>query len=190
MQSNKVSIFLTFLNTERPDSVTAALAEGKDTLLVDGSPFAMIAPAIYIAITTCHQDFLPTQLLLSLMFHREGVPFPAFVEAVLMEITIEIIRKAGIQMPRNIGQPVSIVGTIVVGQAAVDAGFVTAAKSMVVAIIGISSFVIPAAYIMSIAFRIRRFLFMGVAACIKVSLLWLSPLSLSFQSQDYYWQFC
>lgn len=186
------------LNTERPDTVTAGLSEGRIALFVDGSPFAivlpsmfldfiqsaedsyqpylfasfirilrmvaggisLIAPAIYIAITTFHQDLLPTQLLLSLMFQREGVPFPAFVEAILMEITFEIIREAGIRMPRNIGQAVSIVGTIVVGQAAVDAGFVSAAMVIVVAITGISSFVIPA-YNMSIAFRLVRFLFMG-----------------------------
>ncbi|WP_042198831.1 spore germination protein [Paenibacillus camerounensis] len=201
LQSNKGTIFPTVLNTERPDSVTAALAEGRVALFIDGSPFAMIvpamfldfiqsaedsyqpyvfssfirilrliagvicltAPAIYIAITTYHQDLLPTQLLLSLMFQREGVPFPAFVEAILMEITFEIIREAGIRMPRNIGQAVSIVGTIVVGQAAVDAGFVSAAMVIVVAITGISSFVIPA-YNMSIAFRLTRFLFMGIAA--------------------------
>ncbi|AIQ46571.1 hypothetical protein R70723_12330 [Paenibacillus sp. FSL R7-0273] len=201
LQSNKGTIFPTVLNTERPDSVTAALSEGRIALFVDGSPFAivlpsmfldfiqsaedsyqpylfasfirilrmvaggisLIAPAIYIAITTFHQDLLPTQLLLSLMFQREGVPFPAFVEAILMEITFEIIREAGIRMPRNIGQAVSIVGTIVVGQAAVDAGFVSAAMVIVVAITGISSFVIPA-YNMSIAFRLVRFLFMGVAA--------------------------
>lgn len=201
LQSNKGTIFPTVQNTERPDSVTAALTEGRVSLLVDGSPFAMIvpsmfldfiqsaedsyqpyifssfirilrliagvicliAPAIFIAITTYHQDLLPTQLLLSLMFQREGVPFPAFVEAALMEITFEIIREAGIRMPRNIGQAVSIVGTIVVGQAAVDAGFVSAAMVIVVAITGISSFVIPA-YNMSIAFRLARFLFMGIAA--------------------------
>lgn len=80
-----------------------------------------------------------------------------------MEITFEIIREAGIRMPRNIGQAVSIVGTLIVGQAAVDAGIVSAGMVIVVAITGISSFVIPA-YNMSIPVRLIRFLFMGAAA--------------------------
>ncbi|WP_307719820.1 spore germination protein [Paenibacillus kobensis] len=123
----------------------------------------MFAPAIYIALTTYHQDMLPTQLLLSLAAQREGVPFPAFIEAVLMEVTFEILREAGIRMPRTIGQAVSIVGTIVIGQAAVEASIVSAAMVIVLAITAISNFVIPS-YSMSIAIRILRFIFMGLAA--------------------------
>jgi spore germination protein KA len=123
----------------------------------------MLAPAIYIALTTFHQDMLPTQLLLSLATQREGVPFPAFIEALLMEVTFEILREAGLRMPRTIGQAVSIVGTIVIGQAAVEASIVSAVMVIVVSITAISSFVIPA-YSMSIAVRILRFFFMGVSA--------------------------
>ncbi|WP_340024327.1 spore germination protein [Paenibacillus sp. FSL K6-1096] len=201
LQRDKYTVFPTVFNTERPDSIAAGLSEGRVAIMVDGTPFVLVvpslfmdfiqsaedsyqpylfsslirvlrlvsvmisifAPGLYIAITTFHQDLLPTRLLLSIMFQREGVPFPAFVEATLMEITFEIIREAGIRMPRNIGQAVSIVGTLIVGQAAVDAGIVSAGMVIVVAITGISSFVIPA-YNMSIPVRLIRFLFMGAAA--------------------------
>ncbi len=123
----------------------------------------MLAPSIYIALTTYHQDMLPTMLLLSLAAQREGVPFPAFIEALIMEIIFEILREAGIRMPRAIGQTVSIVGSIVIGQAAVEAGIVSAVMVIVVAITAISSFVIPS-YAMSIAIRLLRFVFMGLAA--------------------------
>ncbi len=123
----------------------------------------MLAPSVYIALTTYHQDMLPTQLLLSLAAQREGVPFPAFVEALIMEIAFEILREAGLRMPRTIGQAVSIVGTIVIGQAAVEAGIVSAVMVIVVAITAISSFVLPA-YTMSLTTRLIRFGFMGFAA--------------------------
>ncbi|MOA25127.1 Spore germination protein A1 [compost metagenome] len=105
---------------------------------------------------------IPTQLLLSIAGQREGVPFPAFIEALIMEVAFEILREAGIRMPRTIGQAVSIVGTIVIGQAAVEAGIVSAAMVIVVAITAISSFVIPA-YSLAIPIRIIRFIFMLLA---------------------------
>jgi spore germination protein KA len=123
----------------------------------------MIAPAIYIALTTYHQDMIPTGLLLSLAAQREGVPFPAFVEAVMMEVIFEILREAGIRMPRTVGQAVSIVGTLVIGQAAVEAGIVSAVMVIIVAMTAISSFVIPS-YSMAIAIRLLRFIFMVLAA--------------------------
>ncbi|MCK9906733.1 spore germination protein, partial [Frankia sp. Cpl3] len=100
--------------------------------------------SLYIAISTFHQEMLPTQLLISLAAQREGVPFPAFVEAVAMEVTFQILREAGIRMPKSIGQAVSIVGTLVIGTAAVDAGIVSAAMVIVVSITAIASFVFPA----------------------------------------------
>ncbi|GMK41865.1 spore germination protein KA [Paenibacillus sp. CCS19] len=124
---------------------------------------ATLVPALYIAITTYHQEMIPTQLLISLAAQREGVPFPAFVEAIIMEATYEILREAGVRMPRAVGQAVSIVGTLVIGQAAVEAGIISASMIIVVSITAISSYVIPE-FDMSIAVRISRFLFMGLAA--------------------------
>ncbi len=124
---------------------------------------ALLAPSIYISITTFHPELVPTMLLLSLAAQREGIPFPAFIEAFIMEITFEVLREAGIRMPRMIGQAVSIVGTIVVGQAAVEAGIVSPAMVIVVAITGISSFVLPS-YSLAIPIRLIRFVFMAAAA--------------------------
>ncbi|WP_276356794.1 spore germination protein [Cohnella caldifontis] len=124
---------------------------------------ALLAPSVYIAVTTFHQELLPTPLLIGLAGQREGVPFPAFIEAVMMEIMFEILREGGVRMPKTIGQSVSIVGTLVIGQAAVEAGLVSPAMVIVVAITAISNFVIPA-FNMAISLRMLRFLFMAVAA--------------------------
>jgi spore germination protein KA len=124
---------------------------------------SLLLPSLYIAITTFHRDMLPTSLLISLAAQREGVPFPAFIEAVAMEITFEILREAGLRMPRAIGQAVSVVGTLVIGQAAVEAGIVSAAMVIVVSVTAISTFTVPA-YSMSIPVRMLRFAFMGLAA--------------------------
>jgi spore germination protein KA len=201
LEQKTKTIFPMLFNSDRPDTVAAGIMEGKIAIFVDGTPFVliapslfvdffqsaedyyqsytysnairilrymslficMLAPSIYIALTTYHQDMLPTVLLLSLASQREGVPFPAFIEALIMEIIFEILREAGIRMPRAIGQTVSIVGSIVIGQAAVEAGIVSAVMVIVVAITAISSFVIPS-YAMSIAIRLLRFVFMGLAA--------------------------
>ncbi|CAM4340833.1 spore germination protein KA [Paenibacillus endophyticus] len=124
---------------------------------------SLLLPSLYIAITTFHRDMLPTSLLISLAAQREGVPFPAFIEAVAMEITFEILREAGLRMPRAIGQAVSVVGTLVIGQAAVEAGIVSAAMVIVVSVTAISTFTVPA-YSMSIPVRMLRFAFMALAA--------------------------
>ncbi|MCM3703608.1 spore germination protein [Paenibacillus macerans] len=124
---------------------------------------SLFAPSMYVAFTTFHQELLPTQLLISLAAQREQVPFPAFIEALLMELTFEILREASIRMPKNIGAAISIVGTLVIGQAAVQAGIVSAAMVIVVSFTAISSFILPA-YNMSIAFRLLRFPYMVLAA--------------------------
>ncbi|MFD1267387.1 spore germination protein [Paenibacillus motobuensis] len=128
-----------------------------------GLVISLLSPSFYIAVTTFHQEMIPTSLLMSLASQREAVPFPAFIEALLMELTFEILREAGVRMPKYIGAAVSIVGTLVIGQAAVQAGFISAAMVIVVSLTAISSFVLPS-YNMSIAFRMLRFPLMGLAA--------------------------
>ncbi|MFZ5989883.1 MAG: spore germination protein [Bacillota bacterium] len=193
--------FPTIYNTERPDAAAAGLLEGRVAILVDGTPFvllvpalfvqffqtpedyyqrfdistmirvlryfcffvALLTPAIYIAITTFHQEMLPTPLLISIASQREGVPFTAFFEALLMEIVFEILREAGIRMPRVIGPAISIVGALVIGEAAVQAGIVSAVMVIVVSLTAISSFVFPS-YNLAIAVRILRFVFMLLSA--------------------------
>jgi len=124
---------------------------------------AMLMPSFYIAITTFHQEMIPTALLISLIGQREGIPFPAFLEAFIMEITFEILREAGIRLPKSIGQSVSIVGTLVIGQAAVEAGLVSAAMVIVVSITAIANFALPA-FNVGISARMLRFVLMAIAA--------------------------
>lgn len=123
---------------------------------------SLFVPAGYIALLTFHKEMIPTPLLISIASQREGIPFPAFVEAIMMEGVFEILREAGIRMPRVIGPAISIVGALVLGQAAVEAGIVSAAMVIVVSITAISSFVIPS-YSMSFAMRIIRFAYMILA---------------------------
>ncbi|MBP1964503.1 spore germination protein [Paenibacillus aceris] len=117
---------------------------------------ALLAPAVYVAVLTFHQEMVPTTLLLRVAKSREEIPFPALVEALIMEVTFEALREAGIRLPRQVGSAVSIVGALVIGQAAIQAGLVSAPMVMVVAITGISSFMMPQ-YSASIALRILRF---------------------------------
>lgn len=200
IQDASVTPFPTIYNSDRPDTIAAGILEGKVAILVDGTPFVllaptvfvsffqsaedyyqradistllrgirflafiltMFAPAFYVAITTYHQEMIPTNLVISLAAQRETVPFPAFIEAVMMELTYEILREAGVRIPKNVGQAVSIVGTLVIGQAAVAAGFISSAMVIIVSITAISSFVIPEAG-MTVAARIMRFVMIGLA---------------------------
>lgn len=202
IQDNNLTVFPTVFNSERPDVVTSGLLEGRVAIVVDGTPFVLMVPALfthffqaaedyyqrfdistfirwiryfafmialfgpslYIAVTTFHQDMLPPQLLISLSAQREGIPFPAFIEALMMELTFELLREAGIRLPRAVGQSISIVGALVIGQAAVQAGIVSAAMVIVVSITAIASFTMPS-YNLAISIRMLRFGMMGLAAC-------------------------
>lgn len=105
---------------------------------------ALLSPALYVAITTFHHEMIPTALLTSLIQARAGVPFPTVIEAGIMELAFEALREAGLRLPKVIGQAVSIVGALIIGQAAVDAGLVSPIMVIVVAGTGIASFTIPA----------------------------------------------
>ncbi|MCM3748897.1 spore germination protein [Paenibacillus pasadenensis] len=123
----------------------------------------LLAPAVFISITTFHQEMLPPTLMISIASQRERVPFPAAVEAFLMEFTFELLREAGIRMPRAVGPAISIVGALVLGEAAVQAGIVSSAMVIIVSITAITSFVFPS-FSMTIPIRFLRFVLMGLAA--------------------------
>jgi hypothetical protein len=124
---------------------------------------ALLTPSVYVAVTTFHQELIPSPLLYTIISARAGVPFPVVIEAFLMEISFEILREAGVRLPRPVGSAVSIVGALVVGQAAVDAGIVSQPMVIVVALTGIASFTIPA-FNMSMSTRLLRFPIMFIAA--------------------------
>ncbi|MFP7296801.1 spore germination protein [Neobacillus niacini] len=194
IEDNPYSPFPQLLYTERPDVVSANLLEGRAILMIEGTPFSLIAPvsffslfqsqedyyerfwigtsiralrfvflvvslflpSIYVAITTFHQEMVPTDLLVSIASSREGIPFPGIIEALLMEIAFEALREAGIRLPKQVGSAVSIVGALVIGQAAVQAGIVAAPMIIVVSITGIASFMVPR-YSIGLAIRLLRF---------------------------------
>ncbi|OUZ39124.1 spore germination protein [Solibacillus kalamii] len=193
--------FPTIHHTDRPDGVAGNLLEGRIAIFVNGTPFvlmvpalfidffqsvedyyerfdistairllrtiiffiSLVGPAVYIAATTFHQEMIPTKLAVIVAAQRESVPFPAFVEALIMEITFEILREAGLRMPKAIGSTISIVGALVIGQAAIQAGIVSPVMVIVVSITAIASFATPS-YAVAISARLVRFMFMVSAA--------------------------
>ncbi|PQP80100.1 spore germination protein [Paenibacillus sp. PCH8] len=200
LEDHPLSPFPQYQYTERPDTVAAALVEGRIGVMQDGTPFsllipvtffslmqssedyyqrfhsasfiriirllfaviAFLLPSVYVAVTTFHPEIIPTNLLITIASARENIPFPALIEALIMEITFEGLREAGIRIPKPLGQTVSIIGGIVIGQAAVQAGIVSAPLVIVVSITGIAAFIIPH-FELGLAFRLLRFpvLFMG-----------------------------
>ncbi|TCM96508.1 spore germination protein KA [Paenibacillus sp. BK033] len=118
--------------------------------------FSLLFPSIYIALTTYHPEMMPPKLMLSITGLREQSPFPTVIEVFLMEFMFEGLREAGIRLPQQIGPLVSIVGALVIGQAAVQAGIISAPIVIVVSAAGISSFVIPR-YRFGYPFRMLRF---------------------------------
>lgn len=175
------SIFPTLGYTEKPDVAAAKVLEGRVCIIVDGSPFVLTAPmlfiesfqtsedyavrsfyasfnrflrffayfitvfgpAIYVAITTYHQELIPSTLLFTIAQAREGTPFPAFIEALIMVFSFEILREAGVRLPRPVGQAISIVGALIMGDAAVSAGLVGAPMVITIAITAVSGFAVP-----------------------------------------------
>jgi len=200
IEDDPTSPFPQFQYTERPDNAAAQLLEGRFALLVDGTPFALIAPVTawqflqasedyyerymignllrwlrifflfvalflpgtYVAVLTFHHDMLPTSLVLSIAASRESIPFPALVEALIMEICFEALREAGIRLPKAVGQAVSILGALVIGQSAVQAGIVSAPMVIVVSLTGIASFCLPR-FNFAISIRVLRFPIMVLA---------------------------
>ncbi|MFC4770290.1 spore germination protein [Effusibacillus consociatus] len=123
---------------------------------------SLLLPSIYVAVITYHHEMVPTTLLISMARSREEIPFPALIEALIMEITFEALREAGVRLPKQVGAAVSIVGTLVIGQAAVSAGIISAPMVMVVALTGIASFTIPR-YAVGISLRLLRFPMISLA---------------------------
>ncbi|MGD8189325.1 spore germination protein [Brevibacillus ginsengisoli] len=124
---------------------------------------ALFLPAVYISFISFNYEVIPLQLFLSIAESRSRVPFPPLLEAMLMEIMLEMMREAGIRLPAPVGQTIGIVGGIVVGQAAVSVGIVSNIMVIVVASTAIASFIIPS-YDMGTAVRLLRFPMMLMAS--------------------------
>ena len=177
----RMSPFRTTGYTERPDVVIGKLLEGRIAILLDGTPFVLTVPylfienfqssedyylsffytslsrslriigflltiaipALYIAVVAFDQEMMPLQLFINIAAERASVPLPASLEAFIMLIVFDILRETGVRMPTNIGQALSIVGALVIGQAAVDAKLVASPMIIVVAMTGITSLLVP-----------------------------------------------
>ena len=111
---------------------------------------------MYVAATTFHYELIPTQLLISIGQSRAAVPFSPIVEVLLLELMIELLREAGARLPTKIGQTIGIVGGVVVGTAAVQAGLTSNILIILVTFSALASFTTPS-YIMSTAIRLIRF---------------------------------
>ena len=191
---DKESIFPTVNITERPDTVSQALLEGKVIIVVDNTPFAMIIPtffidflhtpddyyqkplnvtfiriirfiafliaiflpAYYISVTTHNHESIPIDLLVNFSKQRLGVPFPGFIEAFVMIISFEILRESDARVPSKVGSSLSILGGLILGEAAVSAGLVSPIMIIVVALSVISGLLFTSN---SLAYTIRYYRF-------------------------------
>lgn len=119
---------------------------------------SVLLPAVYISVAAFHHEMIPTDLLLSVAANREKVPFPSILEVLILEVSWEIIREAGVRIPGLFGPTLGIVGAIILGQAAVSASLASPVVIVVIALTGISAFAIPD-YSLQFAFRLHRFIF-------------------------------
>ena len=181
LENRWLSPFPQLQMTERPDKAASVLLEGRVVIVIDNTPFVVIAPAtlnvffqaaedyydrweimsfirlirycagflavalpgLYIALTVFHPSMLPTNLALKIAETRQNIPFPAVGEILIMELAFELLREAGIRLPSPVSSTIGIVGGIIIGQAAVEAGIVSPSVVIVSALTGICTFVIP-----------------------------------------------
>lgn len=173
-----------FLKSQEDTNINYVAANLLKIIRAISFVLTLLLPAFYIAISTYHSELLPTDLLFSIVASRSSVPFMIIVEILIMEISFEIIREAGLRVASPMGQTVGIVGTIILGQAAVDANIVSPILIIIVAITGITSF---AVLDISLSFhlRIARFIytilgalagFLGIAVGLFVHLVILCSL--------------
>lgn len=123
---------------------------------------SLMLPSMYLAISTFHQEAIPTELLLSIAAARAQVPFPTVVEILFMEFSFELIREGGLRIPGILGSTIGIVGALILGQTAVTAKIVSPIMVIIIALTGLASYSIPD-YRLASAFRLSRFLFILLA---------------------------
>ncbi|MGE5632788.1 MAG: spore germination protein [Caulobacteraceae bacterium] len=118
--------------------------------------FATLLPALYVSLILYHQEMIPTDLLVAFATARENVPFPTIIEVLILEISFELIREAGVRVPGIIGPTLGIIGALILGQAAVSANLVSPVLIIVVAVTGLGNFAIPS-YSLATGIRLIRF---------------------------------
>ncbi|WP_249313128.1 spore germination protein [Lederbergia citrea] len=165
--SSDVSIFpaTLFAFFQSPDDYNSRIYAGSFFRLLRFLSFlgAIILPSLYIAIVGYHFEIIPSDLIPIVKASIENVPFPPFFEALIMGITIELIREAGIRLPTPIGQTIGIVGGLIIGDAVVNAGLISNFMVIIIAVMAIASFTIPS-YEMSNTIRLLTYPLMILAA--------------------------
>lgn len=142
----------------------------------------LFTPALYIALTTYNFEVIPDNLLISIAIQRQGVPFPTVIETVIMLITFEILRESDIRLPNQMGAAISIVGALVLGEAAVSAGIVSPIVIIVVAITSVSGLLFTDIDVVN-GIRIWRFIFilsatlLGLIGLVISGIIFLTKLS-------------
>jgi len=202
ISDKKIRLFPVMLITERPDRIVQNLANGHVVILIDGSPFAAIAPAvlydflaamddlyqtywvsrfllglryialfltlslpaIYVAIVSYNPEIFRVQFTLSIAGSRAAVPYPSYIEVLIMLFIVEALLEASLRLPRFIGGTATTVGGLILGQAAQQAGLVSSIMIIITSTVAISNFVIPIT-MMSFAFRIMKYPLIVLAAC-------------------------
>ena len=150
------STFFSFFETMEDVYMNWASGSALRILRILATVVALLLTPFYVAVVTYQYEVIPTQLLISIGQSRAGVPFPPIIEALFIELLIELLREAGARLPTKVGQTMGIVGGIVIGQAAVAAGLTSNILIIVVAASALASFTTPS-YLMGTSFRILRF---------------------------------
>lgn len=152
------SVMTDFLASPEDSNLIPVFANFLKAIRLLAFLITLLLPGMYIAVTNFHQELFPTELLFSILVARENVPFPIIFELLLMEVSFELIREGGLRTPSAIGSTLGIVGALILGDAAVAANIVSPILIIVVAITGLSSFVIPN-FSFGFHLRIYRFIF-------------------------------
>ena len=176
------NVFIDYLHTSEDQYQKSSNITFTRILRTIALIITIFTPAIYIAITTYDQNTIPDKLLISLAIQREGVPFPTAFEIILLTTIFEILRESDLRSPSSMSAAMSIVGALVLGQAAVDAGIVSPITVIVVAFTSICSLVFTDIDFMN-GIRTWRFIFilaasiLGIIGILSFTIIWLIKLS-------------
>ena len=136
-------VFIEFLHSSEDYYSNAVFATVSRFLRAGAFAVALLFPAFWVSIVMYHIELVPTSLVVSIVKARAGVPFSSLWETFFMMLIFEVLREAGIRMPRTVGQTISVVGAVIIGQAAVQAGLVSVPVIIIVSVTTLSSYTIP-----------------------------------------------
>lgn len=152
------AVFIDFITSPEDENVNSLFANFLRLIRCFAIFFALFLPGFYVAITNFHQELLPSELLFAISSSREAIPFPVIFEIIIMEVSFELIREAGIRLSTSSSTTVGIIGALILGEAAVSANIVSPILIIIVAFTGICSFSIPD-FSLGFAIRIFRFVY-------------------------------